>query len=80
MSSSENKMFLNQPAETAGAPWCYYPANYGYSLEGIFEIENGIGANLVRNAEIGSMFGSDFDRLTLEAEFQTDDRLRIRIT
>ena len=71
---------LNQPATSDGVPWCYYPENYGYSLEGIFEIENGIGANLVRNSAIGSMFGSDFEKLILEAEFQTDDRLRIRIT
>ena len=70
---------LNQPATSEGVPWCYYPENYGYSLEGIFEIENGIGANLVRNSAIGSMFGSDFEKLILEAEFQTDDRLRIRI-
>ena len=71
---------LNQPATFDGVPWCYYPENYGYSLEGIFEIENGIGANLVRNSAIGSMFGSDFEKLILEAEFQTDDRLRIKIT
>ena len=73
-------LYLNQPSESDGVPWCYYPENYGYSLEGLFEIENGIGANLVRNAGIGSMFGSDFERIIVEAEFQTDDRLRIRIT
>ena len=71
---------LFQPADAKGVPWCYYPETYGYTLEGVFETVNGIGANLVRNAGIGSMFGNDFERINLEAEFQTEDRLRIRIT
>jgi hypothetical protein len=44
-----------------------------------FDTANGIAVNLVRNSGIGTMFGNDFERLILEAEFQTNERVRVRI-
>lgn len=62
-------------------PWCYYPLNYGYSMDGpVTDTAKGISVNLVRNSGIGTFVGSDFDNLLVEAEFQTQDRLRIKIS
>ncbi len=62
-------------------PWCYYPANYGYSIDGQpFDTATGIAVYLVRNSNIGTMFGSDFNNLLVEAEYQTTSRLRIKIS
>lgn len=64
-----------------GVPWCFFPDNYGYSLEAPPSyLPTGILGNLVRNQGIGSFVGNDFDNLMFEVQYQTNERLRIRIT
>eukprot|EP00095_Tigriopus_kingsejongensis_P010472 maker-scaffold1269_size51662-snap-gene-0.10 protein:Tk10472 transcript:maker-scaffold1269_size51662-snap-gene-0.10-mRNA-1 annotation:"maltase- intestinal-like" len=67
---------LNEP----GVPWCYFPDNYGYSMVGEPQTTaNGITVELQRNANLQSLYGSDFETLTVVAEFQTNQRLRVTI-
>ena len=37
-------------------------------------------AELAKKPDGVSMFGNDFDRLLLEVEFQTEDRLRVKLS
>jgi hypothetical protein len=56
------------------------PHNYGYSLDGDpINTGNGIKINLIRNTGIGTMFGNDFKSLIVEAEYQTNERVRVKI-
>ncbi len=74
---------LDEDTSEEGAPWCYFPDNYGYALSGeVEETDSGLAASLARNPELGdaTFVGGDFDALALEVEFQTSERLRIRIT
>ncbi|XP_023324355.1 sucrase-isomaltase, intestinal [Eurytemora carolleeae] len=61
------------------APNCYLPQTYGYRARGeLYEIEGGLAIDLVRETEI-SMFGSDYQEITVAFEHQTKDRLRVKI-
>ncbi len=72
--------YLSQVPDSPDVPWCYYPPNYSYHIEGeVIDTATGLLATLRRNDGIGSMVGGDFDMLFIEAEFQTAERLRIKI-
>ena len=62
---------------------CFFPDNYGYSLYGPVSEEphgRGLTAILARSANVGSFVGGDFELLKLEVQFQTNERVRIKIT
>ncbi|CAG7733772.1 unnamed protein product [Allacma fusca] len=61
-------------------PWCYLPESYGYKIEGdVRTTPNGFSLTLKRNTTI-SYFGNDANTLNFDAEFQSNTRLRIKIT
>ncbi|XP_022100313.1 sucrase-isomaltase, intestinal-like [Acanthaster planci] len=70
-----------KPATNAKAPVCFYPLTYGYQMTSPpTETNLGWEARLIRLEGIPSRYGTDIDNLKLEVEFQTDYRLRLKIT
>ncbi|CAG7722384.1 unnamed protein product [Allacma fusca] len=61
-------------------PVCYLPKSYGYKMDGQPEdTGNGFRVTLKRATSL-TMFGSDSETITLEVFFQSDYRLRIKVT
>ncbi|KAK2718438.1 hypothetical protein QYM36_005675, partial [Artemia franciscana] len=64
--------------DAPGTPWCFFPVDYGYRLTGTPNVnDKGIVFNLVRNS-VPSLFGNEWQSITLEVQYQTDDRLRVK--
>ena len=62
-----------------GTPKCFRPREQGYRLVGdVIETDNGYSATLER-INTPSWFGSEIVNVLLEVEFQTSDRLRIKV-
>ena len=69
-----------QEAEEQGAPWCYYPPEYGYVMVGDpIVTQDGYLVHLVRTSE-SSMFGEEAANLWFTLEIQKPYRMRIKIT
>ncbi|CAG7723181.1 unnamed protein product, partial [Allacma fusca] len=67
-------------ADGLDVPLCYLPESYGYKIDGDVETTpKGFRLTLKRNTNI-SYFGDDAETLNFEAEFQSNTRLRIKIT
>ena len=65
--------------DAPGTPWCFFPVDYGYGLTGKpTGNDKGIVFNLVRNS-VPSLFGNEWQSITLEVQYQTDDRLRVKV-
>eukprot|EP00094_Tigriopus_californicus_P007397 TCALIF_07120-PA protein Name:"Similar to MGAM Maltase-glucoamylase, intestinal (Homo sapiens)" AED:0.12 eAED:0.12 QI:64/0.83/0.61/1/0.83/0.76/13/81/845 len=76
----ERGCVYNEVFNEPGVPWCYFPDNYGYSMVGEPQnTANGLTVELSRNSGLQSLYGNDFDTLVVTAEFQTDQRLRVKI-
>uniref|UniRef100_A0A3Q0SL80 P-type domain-containing protein n=1 Tax=Amphilophus citrinellus TaxID=61819 RepID=A0A3Q0SL80_AMPCI len=56
------------PWDESNVPWCFFPTNHGYTV---------LKANLIR-MDSPSLFGGAIKELSLEAEMQTDNRLRFK--
>ncbi|XP_061407988.1 lysosomal alpha-glucosidase-like [Lethenteron reissneri] len=68
------------PANVPGAPFCHLPSDgsYGYSLVGQpANTARGLRFELQR-IHTTTMFGGDLERVTLDVEFHTQDRLRFK--
>ena len=63
-----------------GAPWCYFPPDYGYMMLGEpLTTPLGYLVHLVRSTQAG-MFGEEADSVWLNLEIQTETRIRLKIT
>ena len=63
-----------------GAPWCYFPPDYGYVMLGEpLTTPLGYLVHLVRSTQAG-MFGEEADSVWLNLEIQTETRIRLKIT
>lgn len=61
-------------------PTCFFPRNYGYKMVGEpVNTGHGFRAQLQRSTT-STLFGGDINDLIVEADFQSDYRLRIKIT
>ncbi|XP_042563258.1 lysosomal alpha-glucosidase-like, partial [Clupea harengus] len=62
-----------------GVPWCFYPPDYpSYSLVALNDTETGQEGTLVRTQE--SYYGNDIQTLHIELLYETNQRLRVRMT
>ena len=71
-----NWYFLRQ-----GVPWCFFPESYhgGYKIEGeVRETQLGYQATLQRRSA-STIYGQDIDEVTLDVEFQTNNRVRFKV-
>ena len=69
-----------EPVEEHGRPWCFYPEDYGYLLNGEpLPTDQGWLLKLSRSPHPG-MFGAEAEIVWLSVEMQNDHRLRIKIT
>jgi len=63
-----------------GTPLCFQPPQQGYRVEGaVGDTAKGYIATLSR-VDSPSWFGADVNTLRLDVEFQTDNRLRIKVS
>uniref|UniRef100_A0A3P9BW15 P-type domain-containing protein n=1 Tax=Maylandia zebra TaxID=106582 RepID=A0A3P9BW15_9CICH len=67
------------PRDESNVPWCFFPTNYGYTVESQ-ETPNSyaIKAKLTR-MESPPLFGQHIKELAIDAEMQTKNRLRFKI-
>ncbi|XP_020616218.1 maltase-glucoamylase, intestinal-like [Orbicella faveolata] len=66
---------------TKGVPWCFFPKSYrgGYKIEGdVRETQLGYQATLKRRSA-STIYGQDIDEVTLDVEFQTNNRVRFKL-
>jgi len=64
-----------------GVPSCFFPESYrgGYKIEGdVRDTKLGYEATLIRRSS-ATIYGQDIDELTLDVEFQTNDRVRFKL-
>jgi len=62
-----------------GTPKCFRPREQGYRLVGdVIETDKGFRATL-EHIDTPSWFGNDIKNVLLDVEFQTSDRLRIKV-
>lgn len=61
-------------------PTCFFPRNYGYKMVGE-PVNTGHGFRVeLERATTSTLFGGDANSLTVEIDFQSDYRLRVRIS
>lgn len=64
-----------------GAPWCTFPIDYGYTMEGDpEELPRALGYKVeLKRKNYPTLFGNDLDHINLFVEFHHDYRLRIKV-
>ncbi|CAL8345363.1 unnamed protein product, partial [Arctogadus glacialis] len=73
---------LWEPTSRSGAPWCFYPEDYGYSATVINEADSGMTFDITRNVKYGSsgLPGSpDIDQLRVEVRYHSEHMLQFKI-
>uniref|UniRef100_A0A670XVL3 Lysosomal alpha-glucosidase-like n=1 Tax=Pseudonaja textilis TaxID=8673 RepID=A0A670XVL3_PSETE len=66
-------------ARINGVPWCFYPPDFpSYSLGSMNETDLGLVGFLTRGTK--TYYPKDIEKLQLRVEFETDSRLRVKIT
>ncbi|NXW01415.1 LYAG glucosidase, partial [Fregetta grallaria] len=74
--------FIESPPPAGGkrgVPWCFYPPDFpSYTLESLNQTALGVVGLLVRREK--AYYPQDIEMLRLDAEFETDTRLHIKIT
>ncbi|KAJ8280469.1 hypothetical protein GJAV_G00054930 [Gymnothorax javanicus] len=71
-----------QPTTATGAPWCFYPVNYGYRVEQVAEEDSGISIDIRRDIKQRTTHraGSpDIDLLRVEIRYLSDKMLQFKI-
>ena len=68
------------PTEDTTAPSCFFPPDYGYvgRCQDVYEVEGGLMVNLTKSGP-NTLFGNDFQNITIFWEFQTRTRIRVKI-
>ncbi|XP_067668991.1 sucrase-isomaltase, intestinal-like [Haliotis asinina] len=71
---------LWSPVSDKGAPWCKFPAGYGYRMVGdVMDTPMGMRVELERTSHPQYLTRSaSFDNIYLDVDFHTDSRLRLR--
>ncbi|XP_056421060.1 sucrase-isomaltase, intestinal isoform X1 [Hyla sarda] len=67
------------PFNETNAPWCYFSQNYGYNVLSQTITPKGFKADLKRE-NFPTWFGDDIEDLELNAEMQSQNRFRFKIT
>ncbi|KAJ8368022.1 hypothetical protein SKAU_G00080500 [Synaphobranchus kaupii] len=65
-----------QPLNETYVPWCFFPTNHGYQVMS----EPSYGKAQLKRLPSPSLFGADIEELTFQAERQTPNRFRFKIT
>ncbi|XP_071846318.1 sucrase-isomaltase, intestinal-like isoform X2 [Apostichopus japonicus] len=78
-SSCENRGCVWCPISNQGVPWCYYPEDYKtYAITGQYSTAKGSRVTLSYQGGSG-IFSAPATSLTVDVEYQTEDRLRVKI-
>ncbi|XP_071477569.1 maltase-glucoamylase-like, partial [Diadema antillarum] len=76
----ERRECIWQETDVEGAPWCYYPSNFGYVMyEDPTRTELGWRVRLARRRQ-AHRYDVPSDNIELTVEIQTDSRLHFKIT
>ena len=68
------------PTEDTAAPSCFFPPDYGYvgQCRDVYQVDGGLMVNLTKSGT-NTLFGKDFQNITIFWEFQTRTRIRVKI-
>ncbi|XP_064158335.1 sucrase-isomaltase, intestinal [Anguilla rostrata] len=69
-----------QPMDEAFVPWCFFPTNHGYQVMSQSSNSQAKTEAQLKRMPSPSLFGADIEELTFQAEMQTDNRFRFKIT
>uniref|UniRef100_A0A3Q3IAX0 P-type domain-containing protein n=1 Tax=Monopterus albus TaxID=43700 RepID=A0A3Q3IAX0_MONAL len=77
--TSNSSFSVTRPSGKNGIPWCFYPPDFpSYSLVSIKDTSLGQKGTLVR--KVKTYYPADILILEVEIRYETDTRLRVRIT
>ncbi|NXX37741.1 MGA protein, partial [Tricholaema leucomelas] len=68
------------PQSDPSAPWCYFPSNCGYKVDGSTRSTEAGFENTLTRLSSPSLFGKDIETVLLTAEYQTSNRFHFKIT
>lgn len=65
---------------SSGAPYCFFPSNYGYSVMNVSDTSVGVTAHVQKNGSQSKLpYRDEIMQLKVEAYYETDERLRIKV-
>uniref|UniRef100_A0A3Q0RZK0 P-type domain-containing protein n=1 Tax=Amphilophus citrinellus TaxID=61819 RepID=A0A3Q0RZK0_AMPCI len=67
------------PRDESNVPWCFFPTNHGYTVESQETSDAYVMKAKLTRMESPSLFGGHIKELALDAEMQTNNRLRFKI-
>ena len=62
----------------AGAPYCFFPSSYGYSVQRVSNTSVGMSVDMYKD-DTKLPYPGEVMKLKLEAYFETDTRLRVKV-
>ncbi|KAL0973463.1 hypothetical protein UPYG_G00204070 [Umbra pygmaea] len=68
------------PLDDRNIPWCFFPTNHGYSVVSDEKPNSHRWSARLKRKTAPSLFGSDIEELSFDADMQTSNRLRFKIT
>ncbi|KFV63041.1 Maltase-glucoamylase, intestinal, partial [Dryobates pubescens] len=68
------------PQSDVNVPWCYFPSNSGYKVDGEERSTEAGFENTLTRLPSPSLFGKDIETVLLTAEYQTANRFHFKIT
>ncbi|XP_056622067.1 sucrase-isomaltase, intestinal [Triplophysa dalaica] len=68
------------PLNEASIPWCFFSKNHGYTVVSEHKPDSTHIEARLQRMNAPSLFGADIEELTFQAEMQTENRLRFKIT
>ncbi|XP_057203640.1 sucrase-isomaltase, intestinal [Triplophysa rosa] len=69
-----------RPLDEANIPWCFFSKNHGYTVVSEHKPDSTHIEARLQRMNAPSLFGADIEELTFQAEMQTENRLRFKIT
>nr|XP_019950458.1 PREDICTED: maltase-glucoamylase, intestinal-like [Paralichthys olivaceus] len=78
----KNRGCIWAPSSIEGAPWCFYPKDYGYTVDTVEETNSGMTFDITRNKKYGSSGrpqSPDVDTLRVEIRYHSSDMLQFKI-
>lgn len=72
-----------QPSTSEGAPWCFYPRDFGYTVTEVKNTSSGITVDITRNKKYrssGRPDSPDIDTIRVKIHYHSSDMLQFKVS